>query len=272
MPKPQNMPPFAGRRSVVVLPTFNEAGNVVDLLEKLMASPANLDVVVVDDESPDGTAEAAEKLAEIWPGRIEVLVRSGPRGLGWAYQYGFEWVRALGAYDTVICMDADGSHPVSTIPALIAALGAPGPDRPLVAVASRYAPGGSTPGWPLRRRVLSRTANVYARTLTGLASSDVTGSFRAWDADLLLNQLQPETCEGRGFAFVVELLVRAERCGASMVEVPYAFYDRILGESKMGLDTVLVGAATVWSMRRPSLGGKRRAPVALSDERMSTPR
>jgi dolichol-phosphate mannosyltransferase len=211
---------------LVVVPTLDEAENIDPLLRGVRTAAPGVDVLVVDDASPDGTADLAEALGRSL-GSVAVLRRSGERGLGAAYRDGFRHGLAHG-YDAIIEMDADLSHDPNTVPALIDALDA-GAD---LAIGTRYITGGATPGWPLHRRILSRAGGQYARRVLHLPSHDPTSGFRAFRAELL-QACELETVAAQGFAFQLEMLHRATRLGARVVEVPIVFHDRAAGESKL---------------------------------------
>jgi len=211
---------------LVVVPTLNERENVERLLVGIRSAAPAVDVLVVDDASPDGTADVAESLGRSL-GSIRVVRRDGEPGLGAAYRDGFRFGLVQG-YDAIVEMDADLSHDPATIPALVDALSR-GAD---LAIGARYVRGGATPGWPLHRRFLSRVGGEYARVLLGLPSRDPTSGFRAFRAELL-DDCELATVGAQGFAFQLEMLHRASRLGARVVEVPIVFRDRTAGESKL---------------------------------------
>ncbi len=214
---------------LAVIPTYNEAETIGPMIRRLMALPLEIDLLVVDDDSPDGTAGLVEKLAIEFPSRrIEVLLRkNAPRGLGRAYRDGFsEAVRRN--HDAVLQLDADGQHPTEVIPELVAALHA-GAD---LALASRYVAGGGTGEWATSRRGISRLAGLAGRRLLGLPFADITGGFRLWRRELLA-AIRIGEAESRGYVFQVETLLRARRAGAKIVEVPFQFATREAGQSKM---------------------------------------
>lgn len=213
-------------RPVVVVPTYNERDNVDAFLRAVRRAAPDADVLVVDDNSPDGTGALAETVAEEL-GRISVLHRPGKQGLGSAYRHGFEVVLADG-YDAVVSMDVDFSHD----PAVIAELLAQVAGGAQVAVGSRYVPGGATADWPLHRRLLSRWGNRYTGAVLGLGVRDCTSGFRAYDASAL-REIDPGTTTAEGYAFLTELLRRSVRAGHRVVEVPIVFRDREFGTSKM---------------------------------------
>jgi dolichol-phosphate mannosyltransferase len=217
------MPPM---RTLVVVPTFQEAGNIERFLAAVRAAAPEADVLVVDDNSPDGTGALAEKAAADL-GQVKVLHRPGKQGLGTAYRSGFALALDEG-YDVVVQMDADFSHDPAVIPQLLARLDA-GADA---AIGSRYVDGGGTVNWPLHRRLLSQWGNEYTAGVLRLKLHDVTSGFRAYRADVL-RAIQPETTTAEGYAFLTELARRLVRVGARVDEVPITFVDRAHGESKM---------------------------------------
>ncbi len=218
--------PIRDLRTLVVLPTLNEAENIETVLVRIRASLPAGDVLVVDDGSTDGTPEFAEGVGRDL-GHVTVFRRVGPRGLGSAYRAGFARGLAEG-YDVIVQMDADLSHDPADLPVLVAGVGL-GAD---LVVGSRYVPGGETPGWPERRRVLSRVGGWYARTLLGLRVSDVTSGFRAYRSDLL-RAIDVEATTTTGFGFQIDMTDRARNAGAVIDEVPIVFRDRTAGTSKM---------------------------------------
>ncbi len=227
----------------VVLPTYNEREN----LERIVARVAEhgYHVLIVDDDSPDGTGQIADRLSRENPG-VTVLHRTAKEGLGRAYAAGFERAHSNGA--KIICeMDADFSHDPSSLPALVDAVerGAE------LAIGSRYVEGGETPDWPLHRRALSRGGNWYVRLLLGLPVGDSTAGFRAYDSEALM-ALDANTCLASGYAFQVEMTLRAVEQHRSIVEVPIVFRDRQAGTSKMGTRIVIeaMWLVTRWGIRK----------------------
>lgn len=210
-------------RTIVLIPTYNEAENVERAVAGVLeVIPA--DVLVIDDGSPDGTGEIAERLAAANPA-VDVMHRPRKGGLAAAYRAGFARALAQG-YDVIVQMDADGSHDHRALPAMVAAL-----DDADLAIGSRYVPGGETPGWPRMRRLVSRGGSWYSRTLLGLPMHDTTSGFKAWRASLL-RRIEYETVDARGYVFQIELALRAVRAGGRVCEVPITFVDRTAGESK----------------------------------------
>jgi dolichol-phosphate mannosyltransferase len=209
---------------------------------------------VVDDGSPDGTAELAEKVAEDL-GSIDVLRRPGKDGLGSAYRTGFAWGLERG-FDVLVEMDADLSHSPEDLPALLAVIDAGAAD---LVIGSRYVPGGSTPQWPRIRRFLSVWANRYTALALGLAINDATAGFRAYRADAL-RQIDLDHSRADGYGFQVEMVYRIVHQGGRIVEVPITFTDRVEGSSKMSGRIVVeaLGLVTLWGVRDLVTGRRRR--------------
>jgi dolichol-phosphate mannosyltransferase len=213
-------------RAMVVLPTYNEIENLESFLGRVRAQAPGVSVLVVDDDSPDGTGQLADRLANDTEG-IAVLHRRGQRGLGNAYRAGF--AAALDTdIDVIISMDADFSHDPASIPSLIGAL-VEGVD---MVIGSRYVPGGQVVNWPVHRRWLSRWGNRYTARALGLEVRDCTSGFRAYRATAI-QAIDPSTTTAEGYAFLTELVRRVELTGGKVVEVPITFADRERGVSKM---------------------------------------
>lgn len=211
----------------VVLPTYNEAGNLPTMLEAIRAALPLAHVLVVDDGSPDGTGRIADKAAASDP-RIEVQHRSEKAGLGAAYRAGFAALLQRRDPEVIIQMDCDFSHDAADAPRLIRALES-GAD---LAIGSRYVPGGATPGWTWQRRAVSRGGSAFARLLLRLPVRDLTGGFKAWRRETLEKALGGEPY-AQGYGFQIETSWRAARAGARIVEVPITFHERRAGKSKM---------------------------------------
>jgi dolichol-phosphate mannosyltransferase len=240
-------------RTVIVLPTYTERDNIGPYLEALRAVSADVEVLVVDDNSPDGTAELAETLGERFGG-VRVLRRESKEGLGSAYRAGFRQVLDEG-YDVVISMDADLSHDPVAIPAMLALLES-GADA---VIGSRYVTGGGTTDWPVRRQLLSKWGNAYTRTVMRLEARDCTSGYRAYRA-VALGAIEPDSTAAEGYAFLTELVRRLTRQGFRIVETPIVFRDRTRGKSKMSgriiLESMLL--VTRWAMSDLSRRTRRR--------------
>jgi dolichol-phosphate mannosyltransferase len=254
-------------RVLVVIPTFNEAENIARVIEATRRALPEAGILVVDDGSPDGTAERVEQLRSTHSD-LNLLRRNHKLGLGSAYRAGFHWGMGHG-FDVMVEMDADLSHDPGALPDLLAPI-ASGHE---VAIGSRYVAGGSIPKWKLHRYLLSKGGNVYASVVLGLRVADSTAGFRAYAATLL-SRITLETVRAEGYGFQIEMTYRARRAGASIVEVPIRFVDREVGESKMSSAIVVeaLGLVTWWGLGRALRGawhlvaGKReqrtRVPVA----------
>ena len=224
----------------VVIPTYNERANLPDLVRAILARE-DYRVMVVDDGSPDGTGALADDLAREFEGRVEVLHRTGPRGLGRSYVDGLR--RALAGPADLICqMDADWSHDPRYLPDLVAAAATHD-----VVIGSRYLHGVSVVNWPLRRLVLSTFANRYIRLVTRLGARDCTSGFRCWRRDALAT-VPLERVVSDGYAFLVETLYEAARRGARVGEVPIIFVERREGVSKLSAATLIESAVTPWRL------------------------
>ena len=242
---------------LVVIPTYNESENIDRVLRRVRGALPDATVLVVDDGSPDGTGDIAEKVGtEI--GNIELLRRTEKSGLGSAYRAGFRWGLDRG-FDVCIEMDADLSHDPDALPDLVAPLGK---GFELV-IGSRYVPGGSIPNWAWHRRLLSRGGNVYASTLLGLGVTDSTSGFRAYSASML-NRIALDNIRAEGYGFQIEMTYQAKRAGAPIVEVPIRFVDRTEGESKMSMIIVVeaLGLVTWWGIQRVVQVFRRKSRTA----------
>jgi dolichol-phosphate mannosyltransferase len=216
-------------RAVIVLPTYNERDNVEPFLRAVRAV-SDIDVLVVDDNSPDGTADLVRELGSELGG-VEVLQRETKTGLGSAYRAGFDKVLGTGtdeAYDVVVSMDADLSHDPAVLPAMLALIDE-GADT---VIGSRYVRGGGTTDWPVRRQLLSKWGNAYTRRLLRLTPHDCTSGYRAYRASALA-AIDPYDTSAEGYAFLTELVRRLTRHGYRIVETPIVFRDRTQGKSKM---------------------------------------
>jgi dolichol-phosphate mannosyltransferase len=244
---------------LVVLPTYNESENIDRVLRRIRTARSEATVLVVDDGSPDGTADLAEQLGK-QIGGIEVLRRHTKSGLGSAYRAGFRWGLERG-FDACVEMDADLSHEPEALPGLVAALS----DGCELAIGSRYVPGGAIPNWAWHRRLLSKGGNVYASALLGLDVADSTSGFRAYSASVL-RRIELDDIRADGYGFQIEMTYEAKRAGAEVVEVPIRFVDRVDGESKMSTVIVVeaLGLVTWWGLQR-AVGTLRGRTVHAQD-------
>jgi dolichol-phosphate mannosyltransferase len=238
--------------ALVVLPTYNEKPNLERVAAGILAHDFTR-LLVVDDGSPDGTGEIADRLAAETKGRVEVLHRTGPRGLGLAYIDGLRRALTTGA-DVIVQMDADLSHDPKYLPDLVAGL-----ERHDLVIGSRYLHGVSVVNWPLHRLALSAFANRYIRTVTGLTAKDCTSGYRAWRRDALARQ-PLENARANGYAFLTEMLYDAHRLRCRIGEVPIVFVERIEGYSKVSSRVLRESLLTPWRLvlRR----GRLRTPVS----------
>ncbi len=229
------------------MPTYNERDNIESMASRVRAAVPDAHLLVVDDNSPDGTGELADKLAAEDP-QVHVLHRPGKAGLGAAYIAGFGWALEHG-YGTIVEMDADGSHRPEELPRLLDALAA-GAD---LALGSRWVPGGQVVNWPRSREILSRGGNAYARVMLGISLRDATGGYRAFRASTL-RVIGLDGVKSQGYCFQVDLALRAVRAGLTVVEVPITFVERVHGASKMSRDVV---AEAFWRVGLWGLTGRR---------------
>ncbi|CAH0141515.1 polyprenol monophosphomannose synthase [Microbacterium foliorum] len=228
--------------TLVIVPTYNEAGNILHTLDEIGMYLPDADVLVVDDGSPDGTGDLVTARGLADP-RVSLLSRTEKSGLGGAYRAGFEHALALG-YDIVVEMDADGSHPAQRLPALVAALVTAD-----LAIGSRWVREGSAAGWALHRHLLSRTASTYVRWMLGTPVSDVTSGFRGFRAETL-RVIDASSTASNGYSFQIETLHRAHRSGLAIAEVPITFAEREHGQSKMSVGIVVEALTRVAHWRR----------------------
>ncbi len=234
-------------KTIVVMPTYNEAENLPQMVAALLSLENDLEIVIVDDNSPDGTGDLAEKLSRQHPSKLHIIHREGKFGLGTAYVAGFRFALEKGA-DRIVEMDADFSHSPSYLPFMLEAI--EGCD---VVVGSRYAPGGRVEGgWGAWRRFLSWAGNLYARLITGLKVRDTTAGFKCFRKEVLQN-LELARIGSDGYAFQIEIAYLCQRKGFKVREIPIVFQDRAAGSSKMSLEIV---CEAVW--RVPQLRLKYR--------------
>lgn len=238
--------------TLVVIPTFNEIESLPVTLPALRAAAPEVDVLIVDDNSPDGTGEWADEAAAS-DDHVHVLHRTEKNGLGGAYIAGFGWALERD-YDVVCEMDADGSHRAKDFPQLLAAV----EDGADLAIGSRWIFGGAVVNWPKNRHLLSRTANAYANVMLGLGVNDATAGFRAFRADVL-RAIDLEGVESAGYCFQVDMTNRVHQAGFRIVEVPITFVERELGESKMDGDIIKEAIVRIaqWGAARRSAQVRR---------------
>ncbi len=232
-------------KTLVTVATYNEIENLPRLVDAIFAAAPQADLLVIDDNSPDGTGAWCDRRAADDP-RVRCLHREGKLGLGTAtiaaLKYGIEH-----GYDYVLNMDADFSHPPRYLPDLIAGMDPPGGPPVDVTIGSRYVPGGGVEGWPWRRHFMSRAVNLYARWLLGLRPRDCSGAFRCYRASLLA-RLDFEAVRSRGYSFQEEILWRLKRLGARFAETPIVFVERQHGSSKINSREALAALAIIFAL------------------------
>ena len=236
------------RSLLVTLCTYNERENIERLVPEILGIVPHAHVLVIDDNSPDGTSEAAREMSGRDP-RVHLLHRPKKEGLGAATAAGMQWGIERG-YDLLLNMDADFSHPPRYIPELLKAMegGAEGSPAADVAIASRYVPGGAVVGWGLKRHFMSRTINFYARWILGLSTRDNSGSYRCYRVSKLV-EMQSGQLRARGYAIQEELLYRCRKAGCRFVEVPFTFEERRFGESKISLKEAVTAPLVLLRIR-----------------------
>jgi dolichol-phosphate mannosyltransferase len=245
----------------MVVPTYQEAENVAWIVQRVRAARPDVDVLVVDDGSPDGTGRIADGLAAADP-QVHVLHRENKGGLGAAYRHGFAWALESG-YDVIGEMDADGSHQPEQLHLLLEALqGTDGGQPADLVIGSRWVPGGTVVNWPRRREALSRGGNLYVRVLLGISVKDATAGFRLFRREAL-EKLDLASVRSTGYVFQTDMVVRALRAGLTVREVPIEFVERVRGDSKMS------GKVAAESLRRITSWGlrERRDQVRRAWER-----
>lgn len=229
--------------TLVIIPTYNERENLPEIVAQVLEQSDSFSVLVVDDNSPDGTGAVAEQLKEEHSGRVEVLHREGKLGLGTAYIAGFKYGLAHD-YAAICEMDADFSHDPAYLPRLIAAL----QDGADLALGSRYKSGGGTRNWTLPRKLISRFGSLYARIILGVTVNDLTGGFKAFKRSTL-QRLDLDKIKSNGYSFQIEVTYRVSRLGLKIVEVPIIFVDRRVGQSKMSRKIFMEAVLMVWKLR-----------------------
>ncbi len=226
---------------LIVSPTYNESKNISKLITNIVATDPHYHILIVDDNSPDGTAAIVVEIQKDNP-NVHLAKRPGKAGLGTAYCYGFNWA-IKHQYDIIVQMDADLSHNPSDIPDMIEKLN----NNDLV-IGSRYSDGISVVRWPLRRLILSYGANIYSRFVTGMTVRDLTGGFKVWRRQVLEN-IELETIKSQGYSFQIEMNYRTKKKGYRVVEHPIIFIDRTIGDSKMSRFVMFEAMYMVWRLR-----------------------
>jgi dolichol-phosphate mannosyltransferase len=239
-------------RVLVVIPTYNEAENVRIITARVREAVPEVDILVADDNSPDGTGAIADELSAA-DGQIHVLHRPGKQGLGAAYLAGFQWAREHG-YDAVVEMDADGSHAPEELHRLLDSL-----KTSDVVLGTRYIPGGKVVNWPWNRLLLSKGGNLYIRMALGMPYKDATGGYRAYRMPVL-DKIEVDNVLSQGYCFQVELAWRAHRSGCKVVEVPITFAERERGVSKLSSNVAreTLMRVTGWGWQTRTEGVRRR--------------
>jgi len=237
-------------KTIVVIPTYDEKDNVAPMSEAVLATP-DVEILFVDDNSPDGTGDRIEELINANP-RIHCLHRTKKEGLGRAYVAGFQKAIELGA-DVVIQMDCDFSHDPKDVPRLIEAISTPQPStsnlQPNLVIGSRYVKGGDTPGWPFKRRLISRAGGIFIRVVTGMPLRDPTGGFKCWKVSTL-RKIDFTTVASAGYSFQLEMNHRTWKAGCAIREIPIIFTDRVAGYSKITAGIATESIKIAWRLRR----------------------
>jgi len=228
-------------KTLIISPTYNEIKNIKSLVQQVFDLDSDYHLLIVDDNSPDGTALKVKELQSIYP-NLHLEERPGKAGLGTAYLFGFKWALENN-YDHIVQMDADLSHDPNDVPRLVSRL----KDHDLV-IGSRYVNGVSVVNWPIRRLILSYGANMYSRFITGMPINDGTGGFKAWRGTLL-NDIELKKVRSQGYSFQIEMNFRSWRLGARIKEEPIIFVDRTIGESKMSKSIMYEAIWMVWRLR-----------------------
>ena len=228
-------------KTLIISPTYNEIKNIKSLVKQVFDLDPGYHLLIVDDNSPDGTALKVKELQSTYP-NLHLEERPGKAGLGTAYLFGFKWALENN-YDHIVQMDADLSHDPNDVPRLVSRL----KDHDLV-IGSRYVNGVSVVNWPIRRLILSYGANMYSRFTTGMPINDGTGGFKAWRGTLL-NDIELKKVRSQGYSFQIEMNFRSWRLGARIKEEPIIFVDRTIGESKMSKSIMYEAIWMVWRLR-----------------------
>lgn len=245
-------------KTLIIIPTYNELENVSPLLKEIFSYVPETDVLIVDDNSPDGTGELADTLSKENP-RVHALHRTGKLGLGTAYIAGFKYAIEQG-YDAIFEMDADFSHDPRYLPEFLAKI-----EQADLVIGSRYIPGGSTPNWSLLRRFISGGGNIFARIVLGISIHDCTAGFRCYRRAVLEN-IDTDSIQSQGYGFQVEMAYRVQRQGFKIVEIPIVFMDRRVGKSKMSRAIFVEGFINVLRARfrkvPPRPANQSQAPLS----------
>ena len=228
-------------KTLIISPTYNEIKNIKSLVKQVFDLDPGYHLLIIDDNSPDGTALKVKELQSTYP-NLHLEERPGKAGLGTAYLFGFKWALENN-YDHIVQMDADLSHDPNDVPRLVSRL----KDHDLV-IGSRYVNGVSVVNWPIRRLILSYGANMYSRFITGMPINDGTGGFKAWRGTLL-NDIELKKVRSQGYSFQIEMNFRSWRLGARIKEEPIIFVDRTIGESKMSKSIMYEAIWMVWRLR-----------------------
>jgi len=228
-------------KTLIISPTYNEIKNIQSLIEQVLILDSGYHLLVIDDNSPDGTAIKIEELQKFFP-NLHLEKRPEKAGLGTAYLFGFQWALD-NDFDAIVQIDADLSHNPKDIPRLVSNL----KENDLV-IGSRYVEGVSVVNWPIRRLILSYGANMYSRLITGMPINDGTGGFKAWNSTLM-EKIDLSNVRSQGYSFQIEMNFRAWRLGATIKEEPIIFVDRTIGESKMSSTIMYEAIWMVWRLR-----------------------
>jgi|688.fasta_scaffold21641_10 dolichol-phosphate mannosyltransferase len=237
-------------RAVILIPTYNEATSIVELLRALgeIQVRQNFDAIILDDNSPDKTADIVDSLALSW---VRVIRRPGKAGLGAAYRSGFKDVLQMSEYKFIVTMDADGSHRVEDLPAMLSAARNQADDSKVIVLGTRWMPGGSVVNWPRSRQLLSKSGTRYARLALRIPLNDLTGGFRVYSRNLLFS-LKLDQMFATGYCFQIEMAMASDLSGAKKIEVPITFVERVNGVSKMSRAIVIeaLWQTTLWGLAR----------------------
>ena len=228
-------------KTLIISPTYNEVKNIQSLVEQIFKLDPSYHLLIIDDNSPDGTAGRVKELKSVFD-NLHLEERPNKAGLGTAYKFGFNWALKNG-YDAVVQMDADLSHDPNDVPRLISQL----KHHDLI-IGSRYVEGVSVVNWPIRRLILSYGANIYSSFITGMPINDGTGGFKAWSSSIL-QRIELKKVKSQGYSFQIEMNFRAWRLGARIKEEPIIFVDRTIGESKMSKTIMYEAIWMVWRLR-----------------------